>query len=165
MFGKADPYAKLRIGTQEFMTKPNPAGGKNPVWNEEFTFDISNERELEMEVLDKETVGNDKFMGRCKVSIMDWVANGRFDGDIDLEDKNGKNVGKVSISVLFQRPNIPGVVDNELEPTKEQLQVALRGADTGAPRDPAGKFTDQEILEAFKAFDLDRNNFVGAVSF
>ena len=29
-------------------------------------------------------------------------------------------------------------------------------------RDPAGKFTDEEILEAFKAFDLDKNNFVGA---
>ena len=29
-------------------------------------------------------------------------------------------------------------------------------------RDPAGKFTDDEILEAFKAFDLDKNNFVGA---
>jgi len=53
MFGKADPYAKLRIGTQEFSSKPNPGGGKNPVWNEEFTFDISNEKEMELEVLDK----------------------------------------------------------------------------------------------------------------
>ena len=53
MFGKADPYAKLRIGTQEFNTKPNPGGGKNPVWNEEFSFDISNEKEMEVEVLDK----------------------------------------------------------------------------------------------------------------
>jgi serine/threonine-protein phosphatase 2B regulatory subunit len=33
---------------------------------------------------------------------------------------------------------------------------------TEAPRDPAGRFTDDEILEAFKAFDLDKNNFVGA---
>ena len=30
------------------------------------------------------------------------------------------------------------------------------------PRDPSGKFTDQEIWEAFQAFDLDKNNFVGA---
>ena len=80
MFGKADPYAKLRVGTQEFSTKPNPGGGKNPIWNEEFTFDISNERDMEVEVLDKETVGNDKFMGRCKVSIMEWIANARFEG-------------------------------------------------------------------------------------
>lgn len=44
MFGKADPYARLIIGVQEFSTRPNPAGGKNPIWNEEFVFDISNER-------------------------------------------------------------------------------------------------------------------------
>merc|ERR550537_617517 len=31
-----------------------------------------------------------------------------------------------------------------------------------APRDPNGKFTDQEIYDAFVAFDLDKNNFVGA---
>ena len=98
MFGKADPYAKLRIGTQEFSTKPNPGGGKNPIWNEEFNFDISNEREIEVEVLDKETVGNDKFMGQCAVSIMEWIANGKFDGDVDLLDKAGKPVGRCTLS-------------------------------------------------------------------
>ena len=50
MFGKADPYCRLRIGTQEFTTKHNPGGGKNPIWNEEFAFDISSEREIEFEV-------------------------------------------------------------------------------------------------------------------
>ena len=44
MFGKADPYARLSVGIQEFSTKPNPGGGKNPIWNEEFVFDVSNER-------------------------------------------------------------------------------------------------------------------------
>merc|ERR1719263_1820731 len=29
-------------------------------------------------------------------------------------------------------------------------------------RDPNGKFTDEEIHEAFVAFDLDHNHFVGA---
>jgi Ca2+-binding EF-hand superfamily protein len=29
-------------------------------------------------------------------------------------------------------------------------------------RDPNGKFTDEEIYEAFVSFDLDKNNFVGA---
>ena len=44
MFGKADPYARLSIGIQEFSTKPNPGGGKNPIWNEEFIFEVANER-------------------------------------------------------------------------------------------------------------------------
>ena len=29
-------------------------------------------------------------------------------------------------------------------------------------RDPNGKFSDEEIYEAFVSFDLDKNNFVGA---
>jgi Ca2+-binding EF-hand superfamily protein len=170
MFGKADPYSKLRIGTQEYSTKPNPGGGKNPIWNEEFTFDISNEKEMEIEVLDKETVGNDKFMGRCKVSIIEWIANGRFEGDLDLQDKMNKPVGRVSVACRFERPN--AAPSNALVVAGEDAgyaapgsagPVVLPSSSMGdSVRDPAGKFTDDEILEAFKAFDLDKNNFVGA---
>jgi len=164
MFGKADPYAKLRIGTQEFSTKPNPGGGKNPIWNEEFLFDISNERDMEVEVLDKETVGNDKFMGRLKVSIMEWVANGRFDGDLDVVDKAGKPVGRISLSCKFERPTAPTKGDDKtaLTTIDDSRKGAIVSIGAEPPRDPAGRFTDEEILEAFKAFDLDKNNFVGA---
>lgn len=169
MFGKADPYAKLRIGTQEFSTKPNPGGGKNPVWNEEFTFDISNEKDMEIELLDKETVGNDKFMGRCKVSIIEWIANGRFEGDLDLQDKMNKPVGKVTIAARFERPQVGGDQEGTIGsagpvvlPSSQALTVTGGKQGTETIRDPAGKFTDDEILEAFKAFDLDKNNFVGA---
>lgn len=171
MFGKADPYAKIRIGTQEFSTKHNAGGGKNPVWNEEFGFDISNEKDMDMEVLDKETVGNDKFMGRCKVSIMEWIANGRFEGDLDLQDKTGKPVGRVTIAARFERPKGPGQAADDgdagasadLDKAKQQQVVVAAGGGMGeAPRDPNGRFSDDEILEAFKAFDLDKNNFIGA---
>ncbi|RYZ13640.1 MAG: hypothetical protein EOO70_08390, partial [Myxococcaceae bacterium] len=168
MFGKADPFSRLRVGTQEFSTKPNPGGGKNPIWNEEFSFDISNEKEMEIEVLDKEQVGNDKFMGRCKVSIIEWIANGRFEGDLDLQDKTNKPVGSISLSVKFERPT-PGGADTALVAgasvpgsAQQQLVVKPGGASGMEVRDPAGKFTDEEILEAFKAFDLDKNNYVGA---
>lgn len=173
MFGKADPYARLRVGTQEYSTKPNPSGGKNPIWNEEFQFDISNEKEMEIEVMDKETVGNDKFMGRCKVSIMEWIANGRFEGDLDLQDKSNKPVGRITIASKFERPNAGAgrnMDDMQVAPADNragQAPASSAATATGAmvvdaQRDPAGKFTDDEILEAFRAFDLDKNNFVGA---
>eukprot|EP01039_Chlorochromonas_danica_P001951 gene1951-2129_t len=167
MFGKADPFARLRVGTQEFNTKPNPGGGKNPIWNEEFAFDISNEKEIEIEVLDKEQVGNDKFMGRCKVSIIEWIANGRFEGDLDLQDKANKPVGSISISVRFERPTpAPGAgggdAGTESGNATSQQVVLAKPTQLQEVRDPAGKFTDEEILEAFRAFDLDKNNFVGA---
>jgi len=122
--------------------------------------------------MDKETVGNDKFMGRCKVSIMEWIANGRFEGDLDLQDKSAKPVGRVTIAVKFERPNAGGnrADDDGASDAKaasgaggnnsnNNNQVAVVG-DT--QRDPGGKFSDDEILEAFRAFDLDKNNFVGA---
>lgn len=172
MFGKADPYCKLTIGTQENSTKHNAGGGKNPVWNEEFGFDISNEKDMEVEVLDKETVGNDKFMGRCRVSIVEWIASGRFEGDLDLVDKANKPVGRVTVAVRFERPQAAGgalsgpdagAADDLSKVKNNQVVVANAGPGMSeAPRDPNGRFTDEEIYEAFKAFDLDKNNFIGA---
>ena len=153
MFGKADPYARLRIGVQEFATKSNPGGGKNPVWNEEFTFEISNEKDMEIEVLDKETVGDDKFMGRCRVSIVEWIANQEFKGDLELQDKTGKGVGRITLAVRFEKPNV--------RPTNDDLQMTQESM-AAQQRDPNGKFSDDEIYEAFRAFDLDKNNFIGA---
>jgi len=162
MFGKADPYCRLRIGTQEFTTKHNPGGGKNPIWNEEFAFDISSEREIEFEVMDKETVGNDKFMGVCRSSIMDWIANSAFEGELDLQDKAGKPVGRIAVSVKFERPGQQASDDAAMR--GELMRIGAVGEDgSGGPaRDPAGSFSDEEILEAFRAFDLDKNNFIGA---
>ena len=171
MFGKADPYCKLKIGSQEHQTKPHVQGGKNPVWNQEFEFQISTEKTLEIDVMDKEQVGSDKFMGRASVGIMDWIAMGNFQGDIPIQDKAEKEIGKVNVSVKFDRPGA-----NAMDAAKGQMpqqSTGKAGDDATAmvpsapktvepPRDPSGKFTDEEIWEAFQAFDLDKNNFVGA---
>lgn len=162
MFGKADPFAKVTIGQQTFSTKVVVGGGKNPVWDAEFSFEIKTEKEMLVEVLSKEEVGNDKFMGRLSVSILDWIATGSFDGDVDVLDMSDKNVGKLTLSVQFERPGAPP----RQAPARggaSQGGGAPQGGSRGeAPRDPAGKFTDEEIWEAFVAFDLDKNNFVGA---
>ena len=173
MFGLADPYAKIKIGSQEFSTKPHVQGGKTPTWNQEFEFEISTEKELELEIYDKEQVGKDKFMGRSKASIMDWLALGHFDGDITLVDKADKEVGKVMFNVKFERPGsnamaaakqagIPGAVTVQQGTPGAGAMVSSNPVAVEPPRDPSGKFTDQEIWEAFIAFDLDHNNFVGA---
>eukprot|EP00752_Nemacystus_decipiens_P003806 g3502.t1 len=163
MFGKADPYCKIVIGAQEFSTRPHKAGGKNPVWNEEHAFEISSEKEAMIEVFDKENVGQDKFMGELKVNIMDWVANGSFKGDLEILDKSGNGVGKIFVAVKFERPGAAGAGPG----LSAGPAVATGARPAGAPksqgtRDPNSKFTDDEIWEAFVAFDLDKNKFVGA---
>lgn len=79
-------------------------GGKNPVWNEEFTFEVTTEKELEIEVNDKDDAGTDKFMGMATTSIVDWVGLGKWEGNVDILDKSGKPVGGISLAVTFQRP-------------------------------------------------------------
>lgn len=39
------------------------------MWNEEHAFEISSEKEAVFEVLDKENVGEDKFMGELKANL------------------------------------------------------------------------------------------------
>jgi serine/threonine-protein phosphatase 2B regulatory subunit len=78
-------------------------------------------------------------------------------------------VGRVTISVRFERPKGAGTVQSN-DALDKEIMSALVVADKNAPvqglseppRDPNGKFTDEEIYEAFKAFDLDKNNFIGA---
>jgi len=100
----------------------------------------------------------------CASSILDWISQGGFNGDMDMLDLGGKGVGKCTLQVKFDRP---GAAPRQQQQSIQQFKTASGGANYGggggeAPRDPAGKFTDEEIYEAFVAFDLDKNNFVGA---
>ena len=67
MMQTADPYVKLTIGSQEMVTKVHDKGGKNPMWDETFEFNIATEKELILEIMDKEDSGKDRFMGQAKV--------------------------------------------------------------------------------------------------
>ncbi|KDO27663.1 hypothetical protein SPRG_20359 [Saprolegnia parasitica CBS 223.65] len=140
-------------------------GGKNPTWNESFEFSISTEKELIIELFDKEQNGNDRFMGKTTVDLIPWIAKGSFEGDIDVKD-NDQDAGKVSLVVQFTKPVVgpPGAM--RTPPQMGVMTPPVAGAPPAAPaeppRDPNGKFSDSEILEAFRAFDLDHNNYVGA---
>jgi hypothetical protein len=58
---------------------------------------------MDIEVIDKEVIGEDKFMGYARVGILDWVATGNFEGPIELFDKFNNPAGQLAISVSFHR--------------------------------------------------------------
>ena len=206
-FGKADPYVKLRVGEREERTAPVPQGGKEPIFNKGFHFDIVTEKELEVEVLDREVVGEDKLMGRAKVSILDSIAQGKYSGKIDLIDDSkrlaghieldatfsssspissssgGKTTGTVSLSPIpsssasSPEPSAPPIssVDtstggdvSSVGSSPQQQHHNFNSSSTSAISNGSGRsveggnFSDDEILGAFRAFDLDKNNYVGA---
>lgn len=176
----ADPYVKLTIGTQGVQTKVQKGGGKAPEFNENFDFNIATEKELVVEVWDEEKSGPDRFMAQAKVEIVPWLVVGGFEGDIKLLDRNGGPAGTLVVAAKFTKPEAgalgpvkaPPMAPSKLSgPAVSPLPpgvnaVSVPGvpllAPTEPPRDPNGMFTDKEILEAFQAFDLDHNNYVGA---
>lgn len=113
-------------------------------------------------------MGQDKFVGRARTGFLGWIQRQSFDGNVDLKDDKGQPAGAVTLSVKFEKPTAGGPA----MPAPPGGMAPPRGmAPPGGPppgtedepaRDPNGKFTDREIKEAFDAFDLDHNSFVGA---
>ena len=168
VLGRADPYVKLKLGDNEVSTNPHESGGKNPEWKEDFEFDITTESDLEIEVRDKEVVGDDKFMGFAHVGILDWIAQRNYEGNIELLDKSNNYAGQLRISASFHRhgtypeksSHTTTAATNSLGLTSSSSH---RGKENNDMEELQGEeFTEQEIVEAFRSFDLDKNNYVGA---
>jgi len=104
LFGKADTYAIIRIGNVTKKSKVSVDGGKNPEWNEEFTFEVFNDKDdIEIDLFDKETVGEDRFQAHVKTTIEKWIKYGGFEGELGVTDRSNKAEGKISISATFTK--------------------------------------------------------------
>lgn len=146
VLGNANPFVIIKVGNKVFSTSVHRDGGKNPVWNNQFEFDITNEKELTVDVLDKGKVGRDTFMGKATVNLLDWMAEGKFDGTVEILDQSGGLAGGLIVEVAFHKTDQPSTYpDFGIEEQNTEQE-----------------FTDQQILDAFRTFDLDKNNYVGA---
>lgn len=145
VFGKANPFVKIKLGEKVMSTDVHTEGGKNPVWDKEFEFDITAEKDMEVEILDKGPVGEDKFMGKATVSILDWMALAKFDGVIEVLDQSGDIAGELLVHAQFYKGG--------------EVPAKTKTSD-GSGIKP--EFSDKDILNAFRSFDLDKNNYVGA---
>ena len=119
------------------------------VWDEEFTFEVTTERDLEVEIYDKETIGGDKFMGRSQINLLDWIAQEHFEGAIEILDKGGHYAGDLIVKAQFLKST---------KTKNENNQMSNMHQASG----DSNEFSDSEILEAFRSFYLDKNNYVGA---
>ncbi|GIL89071.1 hypothetical protein Vretimale_16202 [Volvox reticuliferus] len=66
--GRQDPYCILRVGNQTFRTRTAVDGGRNPVWDETFEFNVENENDLEIDIMDDE-VGRDEPLGSTSCTL------------------------------------------------------------------------------------------------
>lgn len=77
-FKSSDPYVILKLGSQMAKTKVINCS-LNPVWNEEFSFSISEPiGVLKLEVFDKDRFKADDKMGHAELSLQPLVAAARL---------------------------------------------------------------------------------------
>ncbi|KAG2432135.1 hypothetical protein HXX76_009061 [Chlamydomonas incerta] len=100
-FGKQDPYCIIRIGGQTFRTRTAVDGGRNPVWNETFRFNVINENSVDVEIKD-EDVGRDDLIGNATFSLAKARESGadRIQAGV-VSKKSRKQRGFLSIALSW----------------------------------------------------------------
>jgi hypothetical protein len=112
--------------------------------------------------MDKEVVGEDKFMGFARVGILDWVAQGNYEGAIELLDKLNHHAGQLAVSASFYRHGTYHQRSHQPAKSATPRGGVDRGKENEDGNTQGEEFSEKEIIQAFQAFDLDKNNYVGA---
>ncbi|GIL49248.1 hypothetical protein Vafri_5330, partial [Volvox africanus] len=102
-FGRQDPYARLRVGSQEKRSRVCRDGGRNPVWDETFEFPIINENTLEMTLMDQDTLVRDDLIGTCCISLAKAREQGHdvVQAPVSSGKKIHKQRGFVQVTLSF----------------------------------------------------------------
>lgn len=98
VMGKMDPFVKVEIGkTKKWSSKVVLKGGTKPDFKSQtklFDIEQSDNPKITFSVYDKETLGNDDFVGSGVFDLKNLkkYKDKTFEGDIDLNwfDKSGK---------------------------------------------------------------------------
>lgn len=176
-------FIRGRVGEQRKATGLARESGARPRFGDELIFDLRAEREIELQFCRRDGASAEDgglgaapaaetILATAKTNILSWVAQGSFVGDIDFRDPTGQPCGSIMLDVKFEknllhRPeDLPGMPASA---AAGGAAASAAGSEGAAPsigaasvRDPNGLFTDDEIKEAFNAFDLDKNKFIGA---
>ncbi|TYJ23519.1 hypothetical protein E1A91_A08G198200v1 [Gossypium mustelinum] len=110
---KMDPYVILTCRTQE--QKSSVASGSEPVWNENFIFNVSEgAEELKLKIMDSD-IGNDDFVGEAEIGLPE--------GMIPLEGEGTLQEEKGIIEVGIQTKMVEGVEGGGILQTKTRLHA------------------------------------------
>eukprot|EP00195_Chlamydomonas_chlamydogama_P000518 CAMPEP_0202919766 /NCGR_PEP_ID=MMETSP1392-20130828/76505_1 /ASSEMBLY_ACC=CAM_ASM_000868 /TAXON_ID=225041 /ORGANISM="Chlamydomonas chlamydogama, Strain SAG 11-48b" /LENGTH=347 /DNA_ID=CAMNT_0049613225 /DNA_START=146 /DNA_END=1190 /DNA_ORIENTATION=+ len=125
-FGKQDPYCIISIGTQSFKSKTCRDGGKNPVWNETFRFNVINDNDVTLVCKDEDTIGKDEVIGTGHFNLAKARERGTDRIQVSMMSKSGKQYGFISVNLTFTR-------NAALRPPMAQAPPPMPTAPYGAP--------------------------------
>ncbi|TYI15792.1 hypothetical protein ES332_A08G210900v1 [Gossypium tomentosum] len=96
---KMDPYVILTCRTQE--QKSSVASGSEPVWNENFIFNVSEgAEELKLKIMDSD-IGNDDFVGEAEICLKSVLREGRIPPTAYNIVKNKEFCGEIKVGLTF----------------------------------------------------------------
>lgn len=95
-FGRMDPYCTVTIGARKQQTRTHNSGGKNPVWQDTLSFDISGESMAEFNVFDKDNMSADDWIGSISIPLHEICAKGTYSNWYNLNRK-GKSSGTLMV--------------------------------------------------------------------
>lgn len=98
-FGKMDPYCKLRYDGIKQKTKVHKSGGKNPSWDETFTYVVTDCTILTVSVWDQDTFSSDE-VGSVQLDVNALKAEGGLTDWVKLQYK-GKDAGEVFLEIMY----------------------------------------------------------------
>jgi len=105
-FGRQDPYCIIRCGNQVFRTRTHVDGGKNPVWNQTFPFNVVSENSAFITIMDSDE-GDDDFVGTATIDFSTARSYGTDRRQVPVTKKSGKQKGLLSVSLTFSAAGGP----------------------------------------------------------
>ncbi|CAG8634902.1 3812_t:CDS:2 [Funneliformis caledonium] len=102
LIGKSDPYVKLVLDENKSQQTTIKKSDLSPKYNEEFDFTTDGQKELKVEVWDRNTIGSDEIIGSEVIPLNTVYTKGYHDVWIKIKAKNDKrNHGEVHLILEY----------------------------------------------------------------
>lgn len=148
---RMDPYVNLTIeGKAVKMIKRTPAdkdGGSDPIWENSIKFDIVDQYQMTLDVLNQNLIGKDELLGSANISLLTVFRNGNTEFWTTLKQRkaNGgiREVGDIFVKLSFGGPI--GIAYPQFRPEVDSFDDTLRKMP--ALKDGTGKDEEPEEME------------------
>jgi hypothetical protein len=114
--GKQDPYCKLVVGSTTFKTKVHNDGGRNPVWQQAFLFNLEGKEDvLHIYVMEQGTM-SDSDIGRCDIDLKTLCSHlGKKAYPLVDRSNFTQSAGTMELTAEFKGTGAPPILSKSAE--------------------------------------------------
>ncbi|XP_074563497.1 synaptotagmin-1-like [Curcuma longa] len=177
LFGKSDPYVKLRLSDHKLPSKKTSVKRRNlePEWNEEFKFVIKDPESqvVELNVYDWEQVGRHEKIGMNVIKLNEVIPNKSSTLTLDLlkgvdipsENSQGQIVVEVNYKPFKEEDEVEDEIEDEVDHESSEDEVADKEEKTPKSAPPGGGLLIVIIHEGKKLEGKNHINPYARVTF